>query len=158
MKTPTSIISTARSAQSGFTLIELLAVLAILALAIAAFSLTGRTSLDTAKYRALMVHTLAQIQQARADAMRSMSEKIFYIDVRNRRLSYPGSGEILELPPDLSLTATVAQSEQYKDGSAGIRFYPGGNSTGGVITFGYRGQTYEIRVNWLTGNVALARV
>jgi len=105
-----------------------------------------------------MVRTLASVQKARADSMRTMTEKVFYVDIRNRRMSYPGSGEILELPPGLAIKATVAQSEQYNDGSVGIRFYPTGTSSGGVLSFGYRGQIYEIRVNWLTGNAALVHV
>ena len=158
MKTPISSTSKTRASEAGFTLVELLAVLTILAFAIAAFSLNGRSSLDAAKLRALMLHTMASIQQARADALRGMKEEVFYVDLRNRRLSYPGSGQMLDLPPDVSVKATLAQSEQYKDGSAGIRFYPTGGSSGGVLSFNFRGQIYEIRVNWLTGNATLARI
>lgn len=146
------------SSQAGFTLVELLAVLAILAIAISAFSMSGNRSLDTAKVRALMVRAVADIGRARADAMRGQTERIFYVDVKNRRLSYPATQQMLQLPPEVTLTATLAASEQYKDGSAGIRFFPTGGSSGGVLDFGYRGQNYQIRVNWLTGNVTLDRV
>jgi general secretion pathway protein H len=158
MRTPISTTSPPRRAEAGFTLIELLAVLAILAIAITAFSTSGTRSLDTAKLRALLVHTVATIGQARADAMRGMTETVFYIDLPNRRLSYPASGRTLDFPADLKLTVTAAQSERRKDGAIGIRFYPTGGSSGGVLDFAYRGQTYEINVNWLTGNATLARL
>lgn len=158
MRTPISITSGGRSAEAGFTLIELLAVLAILAIAIASFTMNGSRGLDTARLRALMVHTVAAIGQARADAMRGMTEKIFYIDVPHRRLSYPASGQILDVPSGIDLKVIVAAAERYKDGSVGIRFYPNGGSTGGEMTFTFRGQSYEIRVNWLTGNASLTRV
>ena len=158
MRTPISPTKASRYAEAGFTLIELLAVLAILAIAITAFSVGGSRGLDTAKLRALMVRTVATIGQARAGAMRGMTQEVFYIDLPNRRMSYPASGQILDLPADLKLTVTVAQAERYKDGSVGIRFYPTGGSTGGVLAFAFRGQSYEIRVNWLTGNATLVRV
>lgn len=158
MRTPTFTTDRPRRSEAGFTLIELLAVLAILAIAITAFSTSGTRSLDTAKFRALLVHTVADIGRARADAMRGMTETVFFIDLRNRRLSYPASGRIIDLPAGLKLTVTAAQSERHKDGSVGIRFYPVGGSSGGVLNFAYRGQTYEIDVNWLTGNASLARL
>lgn len=159
MRMPTSRIEAGQAGSSaGFTLVELLAVLAILAIAVAAFSFSSGKSLDTARFRALMVRTSAAISQGRADAMRGMAEKVFYVDLKRRRMGYPGSGEIFEIPPDVDLTATVAESEKYGDGSLGIRFYPAGSSTGGKLAFTFHGQVYEIRVNWLTGNVSLQRV
>jgi general secretion pathway protein H len=159
MRMPTSGTEAARDARTaGFTLVELLAVLAILAIVVTAFSFSSGKSLDTAKFRALMVRTSAAIGNSRADAIRGMEEKVFYVDLKRRRMGYPQGGELLELPPGVDLTATVAESERYADGSLGIRFYPTGGSSGGTLAFSFRNQVYEIRVNWLTGNVSLHRV
>ena len=159
MRTPISGISRwFRTAEAGFTLIELLAVLAILAIAITAFTYGGTASLETARFRAFMVKTSAALDEGRATAMRSMKEKVFHIDLKNRRLGYAGGGENLDLPRGVELTATVAERESYKDGTLGIRFYPAGNSSGGTLRFIFRNQAYEIRVNWLTGNVVTSRV
>jgi hypothetical protein len=39
-----------------------------------------------------------------------------------------------------------------KDGSLpAIRFFPSGSSTGGELSFGFRGRNYGLRINWLTG-------
>ncbi len=144
--------------EAGFTLIELLAVMTILAIAITAFTYAGSSSLETSKFRAFMVKAQAVIRDGRADAMRSMEEQIVYIDVRGRRLGRAEKGELLDLPNGVDLKAIVAEQETYADGTVGIRFYPAGNSSGGALTFTFHGQAYEIRVNWLTGNVATARI
>ena len=68
------------------------------------------------------------------------------------------SGQVLQLPEGVGLTATVAEAESYDGGVLGIRFYPAGHTSGGTLSFTFRNQTYEIRVNWLTGNVASHRV
>jgi general secretion pathway protein H len=142
-------------AAAGFTLIELLAVLSILAIAITAFSYNITPSADTAKFRALIIRTAGLIGQGRTDAMREMTDKVFYIDFKNRRIGYPGSGNSIDIPPGIDLTVTAAESEKYPDGTLGIRFYPSGGSTGGVLNFAFRGSNYVISVNWLTGNVSL---
>jgi general secretion pathway protein H len=72
-------------------------------------------------------------------------------------MGYPEGGKTLELPEGVALTATVVEAERYNDGSVGIRFYPDGTSSGGTLAFSFRDRTYEIRVNWLTGNVSLHR-
>jgi general secretion pathway protein H len=159
MRMPTSgidYVCTARTA--GFTLVELLAVLAVLALAVTAFSFGAGKSLETANFRALMVKTSAAISAARTDAISGARERVFLVDLKRRRLEYPEAGVSLKLPPGVELTATVAESERHDDGTAGIRFYPTGSSSGGALLFKFRNQTFEIDVNWLTGNASLHRV
>lgn len=146
------------SRQAGFTLIELLAVMTILAIAITAFSYSSGKGLGTARFRAMLVETSAAIAEERSAAIRRAEERVFVIDVRNRRLGNPGSGKPILMPEGVMLTASIAQSEQNSDGTAGIRFYPAGTSSGGTLAFTYRAQVYEIRVNWLTGSVTMHRV
>ena len=159
MRMPISGTSRPRgNREAGFTLIELLAVLAILAIALTAFTYGGTGSLETARFRAFLVKTTATIGEGRAESMRGMREKLFLIDLKNRRLGFAEGGEPIDLPAGVDLTATVAERESYKDGVLGIRFYPAGNTSGGTLRFSFRNQAYEIRVNWLTGNVESRRV
>lgn len=155
MRIPTSGTEARRSAAAGFTLVELLAVLAILAIAVVAISYGGSRSVDAAQFRALMVKTAASIREARAQAIRTAGENVFVIDLGRRRMGDPDGGEGLAIPADVDVTAEVAASEQYRDGSLGIRFYGNGGSTGGTLHFVWRGQNYQILVNWLTGNVSM---
>jgi general secretion pathway protein H len=145
------------ASQAGFTLIELLAVMTILAIAITAFSYSGGKGLGTARFRAMLVETSAAISAERSAAIRQAEERVFRIDVRNRRLG-GATGREISMPDGVMLTASIAQSEQNRDGTAGIRFYPAGTSSGGTLAFTYQGQVYEIRVNWLTGSVTMHRV
>lgn len=148
---------TSHRREAGFTLIELLAVMTILAFAITAFTYAGTSSLETSKFRAFMVKASAVIREGRAEAMRSMEEQVVYVDVRGRRIGRAEKGQLLDLPRGVDLTAEVAEQETYADGTVGIRFYPAGNSSGGTLSFTFHGQVYEIRVNWLTGNVTTVR-
>ncbi len=158
MRIPTSGTNGRRSSAAGFTLVELLAVLAILAIAVVAISYGGGRSVDAAQFRALMVKTAAAIRQARAEAIRTAGESVFVVDLGGRRMGEADGGDLLTIPRDVDVTAEVAASEQYRDGSLGIRFYGNGSSTGGTLRFVWRGQNYHILVNWLTGNVSMGHV
>jgi general secretion pathway protein H len=158
MRMPT--FRTRRSAakgEEGFTLIELLAVMAILAIAITAFTFGGTGGIETARFRGFLAKASAELRQGRATALRSMTEKVVYIDVERRRIGDPQGGEFVDIPDGVQLKAIVAESETYEDGTVGIRFYPAGNSSGGTLTFIFHEQAYELRVNWLTGDVVTYR-
>ena len=56
---------------------------------------------------------------------------------------------MLAVPQGVSLDAKIAVP---KDGGLpAVRFFPSGGSTGGQITFNFRGRSYGLRINWLTG-------
>ena len=143
--------------RAGFTVLELLAVMVVLALAAASLSLGAGRPFGTAQYRALLLEASAAARQARTAAIRGAGNQSLVIDLAGRRLSYPGSGRIIAIPPDVELAVAVAESERYADGTVGIRFLPSGGSTGGTLTFSWRSMTYDVRVNWLTGGVSIDR-
>ena len=136
-------------AQAGFTLLELLVVLVILALSATAVMSIGRSSLESARVRSFMVEAEAMFRDARTTAIETRTQTAVMIDAKGRTLSVSGGGRVLELPRGVSLDAKVAVP---KDGSLpSIRFFPSGGSTGGQLTFAFRGRSYDLRINWLTG-------
>jgi general secretion pathway protein H len=140
--------------RAGFTTVELLAVLVILALTVSIAGQAGSRSMETTRFRAFLIKTASLMSAGRAAAMRDMKETVFVIDAKRRLLGYPG-GEVVAIPENLSFTATAAQAESRDGGAVGIRFYPSGGSSGGGLVFVFRELAYEIRVNWLTGNVSV---
>jgi general secretion pathway protein H len=135
-------------------MVELLAVLAIMALAVSVVGFAGSRSMETARFRAFLIETVSLMSAGRAQAMRGMTETVFVIDTDNRRLGYK-NGETIEVPEGIAFTAVAARDEARSEDAIGIRFYPSGESSGGGLKFVFRERTYEIRVNWLTGDVSL---
>ncbi|MCX7348356.1 MAG: prepilin-type N-terminal cleavage/methylation domain-containing protein [Alphaproteobacteria bacterium] len=135
-------------AQAGFTLLELLAVLVIMALSATAVMSIGRASLESARARSFIVDAEALFRDARTQAIESHSQTAVIIDIKRRRLSLEG-GRSLEMPQGLSLDAKVAVPKN--GGLPAVRFFPSGSSSGGELAFGFRGRSYGLHINWLTG-------
>jgi len=136
-------------AQAGFTLIELLAVLVILALSAMAVMSVGRSSLESARVRSFLVDTETLMRDARTAAIVGRAETAVVIDARRRELSLADGARSLAMPPGVTLDARVAKPEDGK--LPEIRFFPSGGSTGGELAFSFRGRSYALHVNWLTG-------
>ena len=135
--------------QAGFTLVELLAVLVILVLSATAVLSVGRSSLESARVRAFMVQAEAMLRDARTAAIETQTETTVQVDVRGRSLSFPAQGRVLDVPASVALDAKLAQAEDGQ--SPAVRFFPSGGSSGGVLSFSFRGRSYALRINWLTG-------
>ncbi len=139
--------------EAGFTLVEMLAVLVILALAATAIVQGGRSSSETANVRAFLIEAEAMMRAARTAAIETMTEQDVQLDPEGRQLVYAAAGRILKVPPGVSLDGKLARVPGSGGDGYVIRFYPAGSSSGATLPFRYRGQTYELRVIWLTGQV-----
>ena len=138
----------------GFTLLEMLAVIMLLAAATALVSLRMGAGGAAVQARALLLNSSEILRHARLAALRSGSEQVVYIDVAGRHIDSVGRHTIV-VPREIEFAAVAAKSEQQADKTLGIRFFPDGTSTGGELKFVSRGRTYELHVNWLTGNVTI---
>jgi general secretion pathway protein H len=146
-----------RGSRSGFTLLELLAVLTVIALVATVISFRSSKSFGVANYRAVLTNTSAMMRLARSRAIGDARSQIVVIDVERRTVRYPAINQGFDIPADVNLVATVAESEHYPDGTVGIRFFGDGTSTGGTLAYAWRGRKYDIQVNWLTGHVAIVQ-
>jgi len=123
-------------------------VLVILALSATAVMSIGRSSLESARARAFIVEAEALFRDARTQAIETHSQTAVMIDVKGRRLSLEG-GRTLDMPQGVSLDAKVAVP---KGGELpAVRFFPSGSSSGGELAFSFRGRSYGLNINWLTG-------
>ena len=146
---PTRMPTSRTEAQAGFTLLELLVVLVIMALSATAVMSVGRASLESARVRSFMVEAEAMFRDARTAAIENQAQTSVTIDAKGRRLSMSDGSRMLEVPKGVSLDAKVAAPKSGELPS--VRFFPSGGSTGGQITFNFRGRSYGLRINWLTG-------
>ena len=94
----------------------------------------------------------ATLQLARAQAMASNAETVVRIDTQTGQFGMPGS--MHSLPRGMKVALTVADTER-SESSGGIRFYPDGRSSGGVVALALDGRSTSVAVNWLTGEPRL---
>jgi len=144
-----------RGGEAGFTLLELLLVLLLLGLAygVAAPMIgAGSTGLDV---QAASRQIAAGLRKARGTAVGTRGEATLTLDVEGRRFAVSGDPKDYALPKRLEFALFTAQSEVVRDGSAGIRFFPDGSSTGGRVTVSAGEAKREVDVDWITGRVTI---
>ena len=141
----------------GFTLIELLVVLAIVGLVLAlipGFMLRSQPGLDVE----VAARAIADgLRLARSQAMLSNRDQVFALDVEERQFRAGRDQPLNQLDRDLQLRLYTAQAELLDATRGQIRFFPDGSSTGGAIGLNLDDQEVEVRVDWLTGQVEIAR-
>ena len=143
--------------EAGFTLLELLAVLVILTLAASAVLRAGSGGAEAAEVRSFLIRAEALMRQARTTAVETSSVQDVVIDTRARRLVHEGGGDTIEVPAGVALDGVVARVPEKTGGAQVVRFFPDGGSTGASLPFRFRGDVYELRVNWLTGHADVRR-
>jgi general secretion pathway protein H len=145
------------SGQAGFTLLELMLVLAILAMATVAVSSLYRSNVGSTGFQSSAQVLASRLRDLRAAAMGRGTEKVATIDVNRRIVKFEDGRPPVAFDHNVKLEVTAAESEQLSPSVAGVRFYPNGSSSGGVIALHRNGQVFEVQVNWLTGRVLLTK-
>ena len=98
----------------------------------------------------------ALLRSDRNAALRHRRELVSRIDPAQRTVMSGSSGAGLRIPAGIEIV--FVQSSREMDGSGGgIRFLPGGGSSGGFLNLKRGTAGYDISVNWLTGGVLVAR-
>lgn len=143
-----------RTKEAGFTLIEMLAVIAILGITLSTASILMRPSTDGVELRAAAVHIASTLRSTRNQAILQQSEKSVLVDVDRKLIWSEPNRRAIRLGQRLRIAITSAQSQRRGQNISGIRFYPNGSSSGATIRLSRKGETHEVRVNWLTGRIS----
>lgn len=140
--------------ERGFTMVELLVVLAIAAALLAVAPMALQRYRESTDYRDTVRTMTAALTEARHSAISGGRVVAFSVDLGARHYGVDG-GARRDLPENIAVRATVADTDLV-DNVARIRFFPGGNATGGSIeVVRASGSGVRLRTDWLDGRVSL---
>lgn len=137
----------------GFTLVELIVAFAVATLLLAATPLAVMKVRDAVQYRSTVRNVISELRLARHQSVLSGRAVAFEVNSATRHFGSESPGR--PIPEGLGFDAVVAASEISADGTARIRFFPDGSSTGGSVMI-FRQPRHDgvrLRVDWLLGRV-----
>ncbi len=133
---------------------ELIAVIVLLAIATAVVTVSFSKSLASAKVRGASRDLVAALRYTRGQAIVKGKPQVLVLDLDKNSYVAPGKKPV-ELPKDMVLRLTTAETEQTGANSGGIRFFSDGSSTGGHVSVLMGQREWRINVAWLTGEIEL---
>ena len=144
-----------RSSQRGFTLLEMVCVIALIAMLAAVLmpALTRHTSRAQLQAYALEAATLLKMD--RDIAIRRHGDVATLVDAPARAIRSGATAQALRIPDDVRFDALLPQTCRQRAALSTISFFADGMSCGGAIALTRLDQTFEIRVNWLTGRIEI---
>jgi general secretion pathway protein H len=144
-----------RASERGFTLLEMVCVIALIAMLAAVLmpALARHTSRAGLQAYALEAATLLKMD--RDLAIRRHADISTLVDAPARAIRSGATAQALRIPEDVRFDALLPQSCRQRAALSTISFFADGMSCGGAIALTRLDQTYEIRVNWLTGRIEI---
>lgn len=139
--------------EAGFALIEIVCVLAIVALLAAI--LLPRVPVATSRPRleAYAVEVAALLKADRNAARQRRRPVAVLVDARERTVRSGWSDRVVRVPDDVVFDALLPVLCNGRPALSEIGFFATGMSCGGAIKLTRFGSGFEVRVNWLTGEV-----
>ena len=138
----------------GFTLLELIVVLFIVVLGFSVVGINLSSGNDATELKVAARDIVSALRFARGQALISHQETTVTLDLAENTYTVSSRDRIYPIPKAIDVTVVTAQSE-LTEGSAGIRFFADGSSTGGRISLEIGKAGWQIDINWLTGQIEL---
>jgi len=143
------------SRMRGFTLLELVVVLFVVVLGFSVIGLNLSSGSDSTQIKAAARDIVSALRYARGQALMTRRETTVALNLSDSSYTVTGRGKLYHIPETIGLTVVTAQTELTGKGTASIRFFADGSSTGGRITLEQGNAAWKIDINWLTGQIEL---
>jgi general secretion pathway protein H len=143
----------AGSSEAGVTLLEMVCVLAIIGLL--AMIALPRLALSTSQPRleAYALQVAALLKADRNAALARGRSVVSSVDARGRIVRSGSGVDFVRIPDDVVFDALLPQRCNGRPALSTISFFGDGISCGGAIRLTHSGSGFEVRVNWLTGDI-----
>jgi general secretion pathway protein H len=138
----------------GFTLLELIVVLFIVVLGFSVVGINLSSGNDATELKVAARDIVSALRFARGQALISHQETTVTLDLAENTYTVSSRDRIYPIPEAIDVTVVTAQNE-LTEGAASIRFFADGSSTGGRITLERGKASWQIDINWLTGQIEL---
>jgi general secretion pathway protein H len=148
-------VSTLLHLNKGFTLLELIVVLFIVVLGFSAIGINLSSGNDSAGLKVAARDIVSALRYARGQALISHQETTLTLNLAENSYTVSSRGKVYAIPKEVKVTVVTAQSELNGEGLGNIRFFADGSSTGGRITLARGKASWQIDINWLTGQIEL---
>jgi len=139
----------------GFTLLELIVVLFIVVLGFSAIGINLSSGNDSAELKVTARDIVSALRYARGQALISHQEITLTLNLAKNSYTVSSRDKVYSIPKAIKVTVVTAQSELNGEGLGNIRFFADGSSTGGRITLARGNASWQIDINWLTGQIEL---
>jgi general secretion pathway protein H len=139
--------------EAGFTLIEIICVLAIVALLASLILPAIPRGTSRAALEAYALQTASILRADRDAAIRRRARVTTALSSRERTVVSGAGAGSARFPADVAFDALLAQTCAGRAAGTTIDFFPSGMSCGGTVGLRRGDAGYQVRVNWLTGDV-----
>ena len=145
----------ARRNESGFTLLEVVCVLAIVAMLVAILLPRVPVATSQARLEAYAVEVAALLKADRNAALLRRGVVAASIDAPARQVSSGSSQWTVRIPDDVLMDSLLPEFCNGRPALSSVTFFGTGMSCGGAIRLTRFGSGFDVRVNWLTGDIEI---
>ncbi len=155
MRALPTLIPDRRNKVAGFTLIEMLIVMTLMGLLMALVLPAISNMMPGVELHRSAVQLAAALRRARSDAVSGAREINIEIDQQQGEYGIEGGERRYKLGGRIRWMDSDFTAASALDDIRRVRFFPHGGSSGAAFALENDDRRYQIRVDWLTGAVAI---